>query len=45
MGEALGQVYVAKYFPPEEKQCAIEMTLAIEQATARDIDSLNWMSA
>ena len=32
MGEALGQVYVAKYFPPEAKQHALEMTLAIEQA-------------
>ena len=45
MGEALGQVYVAKYFPPEAKQHALEMTLAIEQAMDKDIDSLNWMSA
>ena len=44
MGEALGQVYVAKYFPPEEKQQALEMTLAIEQAMGKDIDSLDWMS-
>jgi endothelin-converting enzyme/putative endopeptidase len=44
MGEALGQVYVAKYFPPAEKQQALEMTLAIEQAMGRDIDSLDWMS-
>lgn len=44
MGEALGQVYVAKYFPPEEKQQALEMTLAIEQAMSNDIDSLDWMS-
>ena len=44
MGEALGQVYVAKYFPPEEKQQALEMTLAIEQAMNQDIDSLDWMS-
>ncbi len=44
MGEALGQVYVAKYFPPEAKQHALEMTLAIEQAMAKDIDSLDWMS-
>jgi putative endopeptidase len=44
MGEALGQVYVAKYFPPEEKQQALEMTLAIEQAMNKDIDSLDWMS-
>ncbi|MGA8729433.1 MAG: M13 family metallopeptidase [Terracidiphilus sp.] len=45
MGEALGQVYVAKYFPPEEKQHALEMTLTIEQAMDKDIDSLDWMSA
>lgn len=45
MGEALGQVYVAKYFPPAEKQQALEMTLAIEQAMAKDIDSLDWMSS
>jgi endothelin-converting enzyme/putative endopeptidase len=45
MGEALGQVYVAKYFPPQEKQRALEMTQAIEQAMDRDIDSLDWMSA
>ncbi len=45
MGEALGQVYVAKYFPPDAKQHALEMTLAIEQAMDKDIDSLDWMSA
>ena len=45
MGEALGQVYVAEYFPPEEKQQALEMTLTIEQAMDKDIDSLDWMSA
>ena len=44
MGEALGQVYVAKYFPPEAKQHALEMTLAIEQAMDKDIESLDWMS-
>jgi len=44
MGEALGQVYVSEYFPPEEKQQALEMTVAIEQAMSKDIDSLDWMS-
>ncbi len=44
MGQALGEVYVSRYFPPAEKQQALEMTLAIEQAMARDIDSLDWMS-
>lgn len=45
LGEALGQVYVARYFPPAEKQQALEMTLAIEQAMDKDVDSLDWMSA
>jgi endothelin-converting enzyme/putative endopeptidase len=45
MGEALGQVYVARYFPPEEKQQALAMTLAIEQTMDKDIESLDWMSA
>jgi putative endopeptidase len=45
LGEALGQVYVAKYFPPEEKQRTLKMTLAIEAAMDKDIDGLDWMSA
>ncbi|HEY6489731.1 MAG TPA: M13 family metallopeptidase [Terracidiphilus sp.] len=45
MGEALGQVYVAKYFPPGARQRALEMTLAIEQSMDKDIDTLDWMSA
>ncbi len=45
LGEALGQVYVAKYFPPSEKQRTLEMTVAIEQAMGKDIDGLDWMSA
>jgi len=45
LGEALGQVYVARYFPPAEKQQALNMTLAIEQAMDKDIGSLDWMSA
>jgi endothelin-converting enzyme/putative endopeptidase len=45
LGEALGQVYVAKYFPPAAKQHALEMTLAIEQSMDKDIDALDWMSA
>ena len=45
MGEALGQVYVARYFPPSAKQHALDMTLAIEQAMDKDISSLDWMSA
>jgi putative endopeptidase len=45
MGEAMGQVFVTKYFPPQEKRRALDMTLAIEQAMDKDIDALDWMSA
>jgi len=44
LGEALGQVYVARYFLPAEKQRTLAMTLSIEQAMEKDIDSLDWMS-
>jgi endothelin-converting enzyme/putative endopeptidase len=45
LGEALGQVYVEKYFPPSAKLRAKDMTLAIEQAMDKDLDGLDWMSA
>jgi endothelin-converting enzyme/putative endopeptidase len=44
MGEALGQVFVAKYFPPDAKTRALVMTVAIEKAMDKDIDQLDWMS-
>ena len=45
LGEALGQAYVAKYFPPAEKKRALAMAQAVEQAMDKDIDALDWMSA
>ncbi len=45
LGEALGQVYVEKYFSPEAKQEALKMVHEIDAAMAQDIDSLSWMSA
>jgi len=45
LGEALGQVYVEKYFSPEAKQQALKMVKEIDSAMAQDIDSLPWMSA
>jgi putative endopeptidase len=45
LGEALGQVYVEKYFSPEAKQQALKMVKEIDAAMAHDIDSLPWMSA
>lgn len=44
LGEALGEVFVAKYFPPSAKEHALDMTIAIEQAMDKDIDGLDWMS-
>ncbi len=44
LGEALGQVYVAKAFPPSSKKATLEMVNDIEAAMDRDIDTLDWMS-
>ncbi|MGA8438311.1 MAG: M13 family metallopeptidase [Candidatus Sulfotelmatobacter sp.] len=45
LGEALGQVYVEKYFTPDAKHQALNMVKEIDAAMAWDIDSLAWMSA
>jgi len=45
LGEALGQVYVEKYFSPDAKQQALKMVKGIEAAMEQDINSLPWMSA
>jgi putative endopeptidase len=44
LGEALGQVYVEKYFPPEAKERTLKMVEALEAALRRDIQGLEWMS-
>jgi putative endopeptidase len=44
LGEALGQVYVEKYFPPDAKQRASKMVKGIQDAMERDIQALPWMS-
>ena len=44
LGEALGQVYVAKAFPPSSKQATVQMVRDIESAMDQDIDTLDWMS-
>ena len=43
-GEALGQVYVEKYFSPEAKQQVLEIVQGIQKAMDADIHSLPWMS-
>ncbi len=45
LGEALGQEFVARAFSPELKAKALHMTRQIEEAMAKDIESLAWMSA
>jgi predicted metalloendopeptidase len=44
LGEALGQVYVEKYFPPEAKARTLKMVEALESALRRDVQELSWMS-
>jgi putative endopeptidase len=44
LGEALGQAYVEKYFPPEAKQEALKVVKEIQAAMEQDINNLTWMS-
>ncbi len=45
MGQALGQLYVAKYFTPEAKQRADELVTNVRNALKNRIENLDWMSA
>jgi putative endopeptidase len=44
LGEALGQEFVSRAFSPELKAKSLHMTLQVEEAMKKDIDSLQWMS-
>ncbi len=44
MGEAVGQQYVAKYFPPESKAAADQLVKNIIAAMGARIDKLTWMA-
>jgi len=44
LGEALGQVYVAKVFSPELKASTQDMVVRIEDEMAMRIKNLDWMS-
>jgi putative endopeptidase len=44
LGEALGQAYVQRAFPPEAKQRAQKLVKQIEAAMQQDIEELPWMS-
>jgi putative endopeptidase len=43
LGEAIGKLYVEKYFPPEAKARAEEMANNVLQAFAARLDRLDWM--
>lgn len=43
LGEALGEVYVKKAFPPAAKARALEMVRNLEAALKSDITTLSWM--
>lgn len=45
LGEALGQIYVEKYFPPEYKQRARELVENVRAALRNRIQNLGWMSS
>ena len=44
LGEALGQYYVQRYFPPAAKARALEMVKNIMAALHDDLQTLDWMS-
>ena len=45
LGEALGQAYVERAFPPESKRRAEGMVKALERALSADLRELDWMDA
>jgi putative endopeptidase len=44
LGEAIGQLYVAKYFPPAAKQKVLDLVENLRNAYASRIQQLPWMS-
>jgi endothelin-converting enzyme/putative endopeptidase len=44
LGEALGQAYVARVFPPELKAATLDMVRRIQDAMGQRIRGLDWMS-
>ena len=44
LSEAVGQIYVAKYFPESEKARVETMVKNIQTAFSKHIDALDWMS-
>jgi putative endopeptidase len=44
LGEALGQLYVAKFFPPEAKEQAVALVANLKLAYEKRINAVDWMS-
>lgn len=45
LGEAVGQLYVEKYFPPEAKERMLDIVDNLKIALSERIDNLEWMSS
>ena len=45
LGEAVGQLYVARHFPPEAKAQMLELVENLRRAYGQRIDQLSWMTA
>ncbi len=44
LSEAVGEIYVAKYFPEEEKARVLQLVKNLQTALGQHIDVLDWMS-
>lgn len=44
MGEAVGQLYVEKHFPPEAKQRMVDLVSNLKKALHKRIENLEWMT-
>jgi putative endopeptidase len=44
LGEAVGKVYAARYFPPETKQRALDMVGHVRRAMQQDFEEVSWMT-
>jgi predicted metalloendopeptidase len=44
LGEALGQAYVKRAYPPESKRKALEMVHDVQTSLDEDIESIDWMT-
>lgn len=44
LGDAVGQAYVARYFPPANKERMLELVKNVKAALSADIDAADWMA-